>query len=95
MTVNASVEHQRRMTVSPAANQVAEMTGRSTRIVRRGGAMAYEKRGKGDGFESTNIQVGCSCGMFVWDVRVGCVNLVGFGHIAALRYRSPASYPSH
>jgi hypothetical protein len=63
------------MTVSPAANQVAEMTGRSTRIVRRGGAMAYEKRGKGDGFESTNIQVGCSCGMFVWDVlwdvRVG------------------------
>ena len=80
------------MTVSPAANQVAEMTGRSTRIVRRGGAMAYEKRGKGDGFESTNIQVGCSCGMFVWDVRV---NLVGFGHIAALRHRSSALYPSH
>ena len=64
------------MTVSPAANQVAEMTGRSTRIVRRGGAMAYEKRGKGDGFESTNIQV-------------------RFGHIAALRYRSSALYPSH
>ncbi len=41
---------------------VAEMTGRSARIVRRDGALVYEARARGTGLEAVNIRCGgCRC----------------------------------